>query len=64
VQASLHDLQASVLIRGAAIEPLAEAIANEELKPNNMCTLKGFPTSRLPTRCRRKPKRRGSASSR
>jgi hypothetical protein len=28
----------------AAIEPLAEALAKEELKPNNMCILKGFPT--------------------
>jgi hypothetical protein len=28
----------------SAIEPLAEALANEELKPNNMCILKGFPT--------------------
>jgi hypothetical protein len=28
----------------AAIEPVAEALAKEELKPNNMCILKGFPT--------------------
>lgn len=27
----------------AAIEPIAEALAKEELKPNNMCILKGFP---------------------
>jgi hypothetical protein len=28
----------------SAIEPLASALANEELKPTNMCILKGFPT--------------------
>jgi hypothetical protein len=28
----------------AAIEPLAEALAHEELKPDDMCILKGFPT--------------------
>jgi len=28
----------------AAIDPVAKALANEELKPNNMCILKGFPT--------------------
>jgi hypothetical protein len=27
----------------SAIEPVAEALAKEELKPNNMCILKGFP---------------------
>jgi hypothetical protein len=36
--------QPGAKLPAAAIEPLASALAHEELKPTNMCILKGFPT--------------------